>query len=103
MKRDVVKTVENGIETITRTYESGDKLVTKGFVESSYYVYLGDDGVPCAMEHDEYGEIGGLWFEGKKLTDYDGCFDMPKNVITLLTTLGYDCSDMIDDEDKGDE
>jgi len=36
-----------------------------------------------------YGE-GGLWFDGKELTDYDGVFALPVCVINKLKELGYD-------------
>lgn len=36
---------------------------------------------------DEYG--GGLWFEGKNLIDYDGTFELPKEVIEALRKLGF--------------
>ena len=36
-----------------------------------------------------YGE-GGLWFEGKELTDYDGVFSLPGCIINKLKELGYD-------------
>jgi hypothetical protein len=39
----------------------------------------------------EYAE-GGLWFEstnnGTKLTDYDGVFNLPKEVVVMLKALG---------------
>ena len=44
---------------------------------------------------DWYAE-GGLWFEDKLLTDYDGVFSLPKCVLDKLSELGYDVSDHID-------
>ena len=35
-----------------------------------------------------YGE-GGLWFDGKELTDYDGCFSLPFQIVDKLEELGY--------------
>ena len=42
-----------------------------------------------ADEDDEetYSE-GGLWFEGKELVDYDGCYELPEEVRMALTELG---------------
>lgn len=37
---------------------------------------------------DEYG--GSLWFEDKKLVDYDGCADLPDQVWDKLEELGYE-------------
>lgn len=39
---------------------------------------------------DEWYGSGGLWFDGKELTDYDGVFALPGCVIDKLKELGYD-------------
>lgn len=41
-------------------------------------------------EHDVQGEGGGLWFEGKKLTDFDGRSCLPRDVATALLKAGYE-------------
>lgn len=43
------------------------------------------------FEHEEYGDEygGGLWFEGKNLVDYDGVFELPKEVIQALRDTGF--------------
>ena len=49
------------------------------------------------FEHNDYGDElgGGLWFSpDKKLLDYDGVFELPREVFTMLVSLGYDLSDM---------
>jgi hypothetical protein len=40
-------------------------------------------------ELDEYVE-GGLWFENRELVDYDGVFDLPKQLVDYLQKNGYD-------------
>lgn len=40
-------------------------------------------------ELDEY-KVGGLWFEENTLTDYDGVFSLPKELINYLEGQGYD-------------
>lgn len=46
----------------------------------------------CAIIHSEscnhYAEIG-LRFDGKELVDYDGVFELPKEVSSLLKENGY--------------
>lgn len=37
---------------------------------------------------------GGLWFQDKKVTEYDGVFGLPRAVINILTEQGYDCSEV---------
>ena len=43
------------------------------------------------FEHEDYGDEwgGGLWFEGKSLTDYDGVYELPAEVVTGIRELGY--------------
>jgi hypothetical protein len=43
---------------------------------------------------DEWYAEGGLWFEGKTLTDYDGVFALPKCIEDKLKELGYDLSEI---------
>ncbi len=43
---------------------------------------------------DEWYAEGGLWFDGKTLTDYDGVFALPKCIEDKLEELGYDLSEI---------
>lgn len=36
------------------------------------------------------GAGGGLWFDGPELVDYDGVFELPKDVVDMLSGAGYD-------------
>jgi hypothetical protein len=38
----------------------------------------------------------GIWTEGKKVTEYDGVFELPKEAIELLEENGFDCSQVKD-------
>ena len=40
------------------------------------------------FEDDTYIE-GGLWFDGKTVIDYDGCFELPSAVRKALNDSGY--------------
>lgn len=40
-----------------------------------------------------YGE-GGMWFNGKKLIDYDGVFELSNHVIKKLKEWGFDTSEV---------
>lgn len=49
---------------------------------------------------DELGAEIGLEFGGeKKITGYDGVFEIPEEVCDWLEFLGYDCSEVRDDEE----
>ena len=47
-------------------------------------------------EDEETYSEGGLWFEDKKLVDYDGCYELPEEVKLALDDFGY----KFEDEDK---
>lgn len=41
------------------------------------------------FEHNVIGYSGGLWFEGRRLVDYDGVTELPTPVKVALADLGY--------------
>lgn len=43
------------------------------------------------FEHDELGDEsgGGLWFVNNALEDYDGVYELPKDVIKGIEQLGF--------------
>ena len=45
------------------------------------------------LDEEEYVEIG-VWTEGKKVVDYDGVFELPKEAFKLLEDLEFDMEDM---------
>lgn len=49
------------------------------------------------FEHDDIGEGGGLWFEGRTLVDYDGRFELPRGVALAIQAVGYDLGDCVPD------
>jgi len=52
------------------------------FEPNNDYVYF---------EHDEIGDnhAGGMWFNNKTLVDYDGVFELPKEIIKYMEKEGY--------------
>jgi hypothetical protein len=42
----------------------------------------------------EITECIGLWFDGNKLTDYDGVFELPEELIRFLKDKGFDLEDI---------
>lgn len=54
--------------------------------ESGSWEYQSDE------EDEETYSEGGLWFlldEGKWLVDYDGCYELPEEVVIAIKDLGY--------------
>jgi hypothetical protein len=43
---------------------------------------------------EEWYAEGGLWFDGKTVTEYDGVFALPRTVVSKLIELGYDVSEV---------
>jgi hypothetical protein len=41
----------------------------------------------------QYVEIG-IWTKGKKVTDYDGVFELPKQALTLLKRNGFNTKEV---------
>lgn len=76
-------------------YNFTTKLQTKNFT-----IDIADAEGYGYFEHDRVGEdrAGGLWFRDKALTDYDGVFELPREVIKALQDAGYDMSYALDDE-----
>lgn len=60
--------------------------------DNGAWVSIGSDNWECQSDEDDDETYcsGGLWFEGKSIVDYDGCFELPKEVKMALTHLGYD-------------
>ena len=51
-------------------------------------------------EHDESGELGGLWFEATgELRDYDGVFDLSLDYAAAIEALGYSLCEYATDDD----
>jgi len=69
-------------------------------IELSVEIGIKDDGdgwfelYDIESGGDEWYAEGGLWFDGKTLTDYDGVFALPKCIEDKLEELGYDLSEL---------
>ena len=78
--------------------EQLDKSPTEiRFETQSYHgaVWAEGDTHRGYFEHVVYGDSfgGGLWFDGKELTDYDGTPCLPMQVIRALRELGFTVED----------
>lgn len=79
--------LENSFGTIKE--QSGIELdVTIGIDNDTGWFELYD----TETGGDEWYAEGGLWFEEKVLTDFDGVFALPVCIIEKLKELGYDPS-----------
>ncbi len=43
---------------------------------------------------EEWYAEGGIWFDNKTVTDYDGVFSLPVPVIEKLREWGYNCDEV---------
>ena len=64
--------------------ESGEK----GFIEWYYF-----------NENEDGCEEIGLWFDNGYVVDYDGVFSLPEQAVELLKERGYDCSEVVVEEE----
>lgn len=46
------------------------------------------------FQNNNTGTEGGLWFDGLRLSDYDGVPDLPKQVHAALVGAGYNLEDI---------
>jgi hypothetical protein len=46
------------------------------------------------FQNNNSGTEGGLWFQDNTLIDYDGVFELPKEVHAALTNAGYNLEDI---------
>lgn len=45
-------------------------------------------------DDEETYQVGVLWFKGKELVDYDGCYELPEEVALAIKELGYEVTDL---------
>ena len=77
-----------------------DHTVINKIKTAHFEILIFEGGERGYFEHEHMGDdcAGGLWFEGKELTDYDGVFALPNEVSTALREAEY-----IVDEDFEDD
>lgn len=78
-----------------------ETATTRRYETAAWTVYVDEGGYPVGFEHSQYGDeggSGGLWFDGTHLVDYDGVYDLPKGVIAICESLGFNM-----DYAKGEE
>ena len=46
------------------------------------------------FQNNTTGTEGGLWFDGLALIDYDGVYDLPKQVYAALTNAGFNLEEI---------
>jgi hypothetical protein len=61
----------------------------------NWKVYVSPSTKYGYFENQKSGTEGGLWFEGRKLVEYDGVYELPANVIKALESLGKSFDEFI--------
>lgn len=72
--------------TFDKTEQVGDWLVEVD--TSKQYGYF---------EHQETGTGGGLWFINNELVDYDGVYEIPKQVVMALQSMALNVDYVLED------
>ena len=86
---DMVRSNSYGLINKAKGVELG---ITVGVSDKDEYGYFELYDIETGGD-DWYAE-GGLWFAGKKLTDYDGVFELSSFVVDKLNEWGYDTSEI---------
>ena len=81
--------VEKNVKDGAREYKFDNGAWVKLDIDGEYgsWEYQEDDD-----DEETYME-GGIWFDGKQIEDYDGCFELPEEVVAALNELGYSLDD----------
>ena len=61
-------------------------------------LYLRDEGhglIEWEAGDDGEGATIGLLFEGRRVADYDGVFELPMQAVKLLEAAGYDAAEVV--------
>jgi len=75
--------------TTTQPYNFNQDLSTE-----RYTVQIDTAAQYGYFENSNTGTGGGLWFADNTLIDYDGVFELPKQVHAALTNAGYNLEDI---------
>ena len=81
--------VEKNVKDGAREYKFDNGAWVKLDIDGEYgsWEYQEDED-----DEETYME-GGIWFDGKQIEDYDGCFKLPEEVVAALNELGYSLDD----------
>ena len=81
--------VEKNVKDGAREYKFDNGAWVKLDIDGEYgsWEYQEDED-----DEETYME-GGIWFDGKQIEDYDGCFELPEEVVAALNELGYSLED----------
>ena len=115
MKRKLVSTLEFTSDLVLE-YSALSKAVPLGHAKSKMTLYVDDNEDPQTggidweyefdedegQDYDEGSESIGLWFDGKKVTDYDGVMTLPYEASIILREAGYDTTEVDCYDEKGD-
>ena len=81
---------------IVREYSCIPTVDQLGEADCSMEMFIDDEGdygmIEWIIEYsDGYEDVEhiGLWFEKKRLVDYDGLFSLPKEAIKLIRKCGF--------------
>lgn len=97
--REIKHRFEGGCNTIHQYLPDGEFHAGVNVV---LHMLEGETFPRCAEvfsdDQEEYADIG-LWFENNELSDYDGCFALPNEVIVLLRASGFTVDKEFQDDD----
>jgi hypothetical protein len=78
---------------LVREYSAVPAVESLGRRRQRMPLYLQDEGhglIEWEAGEDGEGAVIGLFFEGRRVVDYDGVFELPVQAVELLEAAGYD-------------
>lgn len=87
-------------DIVRETASSSDVVARQVYCTMDLY-RDGDEGRIDWDWHQDFERIG-LIFEGNKVVDFDGVFDLPREARMLLIGQGYDLSEILIDQEGND-
>ena len=82
---------------LVREYSAVPHFESLGRRQQRMSLYLRDEGhglIEWEAGDDGEGATIGLLFEGRRVVDYDGVFELPMQAVKLLEAAGYDSAEV---------
>ena len=83
---------------LVREYSAVPHVMSLGRRRQRMTLYLQDEGhglIEWDAGEDGEGATIGLLFEGRRVADYDGVFELPMQAVKLLEAAGYDPAEVV--------
>lgn len=91
-KANTPVSLENSYAVIDKS-NSEEMEITVAVDDEKQYGYF--EMFDTETQGERFYAEGGLWFDNKSLTDYDGVFSLSQHITDKLKEWGYDMSEIV--------